>query len=335
MDTQFIVRPVALKDRDSLLKISANLGPGLTNIPRTKAIWQQKIESSVLAFKTAKRGENNFFFVLEDVVSQTITGFCAIFTGIGNSRPNYHYRCSYISHYSQEFDKRFRHKTISFCSDLEGCNELASLYLDSKVRGTGTGKLLSLSRMLLMAQHPDLFDTITFADIRGHFDEKDQSPFWELFMSKFFDLEYNMADMHSANNFQFFVDLMPKYPIYVNLLPEQAKGSIGKHNSKAEGAVRNLLRNGFRKSDYIDIFDGGPNYICETENITTIRKCQSLPVSKIVHNLSTKPRLLANSSITNFAAISAAVAIEDDSAIITASTAKALDIEIQNTICIL
>ena len=51
---------------------------------------------------------------------------------------------------------------------------------------------------------------------------------------------------------------MPKSPIYVPLLPEQAQWAIGQLHPVAELPFAILLDEGFETETYVDIFDGGP-----------------------------------------------------------------------------
>ena len=56
--------------------------------------------------------------------------------------------------------------------------------------------------------------------MRGWQAETGRSPFWDHLGSKFFGLGFDSADHLSAvGDKRFIAELMPKYPIYVDLLP--------------------------------------------------------------------------------------------------------------------
>jgi arginine N-succinyltransferase len=82
-------------------------------------------------------------------------------------------------------------------------------------------------------------------------------------------------------NSQFIADLMPKFPIYTNLLPQEAQDVIGKPHDDARGAVRLLTEEGFRAAGAVDIFDGGPCYEVPARDIRTLRKARRVHLAGI------------------------------------------------------
>ena len=94
-----------------------------------------------------------------------------------------------------------------------------------------------------MSDFPERFSSIVFAEIRGWLDESEKSPFWEHLGRKFFNLPFARADFISAvNGSQFISDLMPRFPVYLELLPEQAVSVLGKPHDEAAPAKRLLKR---------------------------------------------------------------------------------------------
>jgi arginine N-succinyltransferase len=85
---------------------------------------------------------------------------------------------------------------------------------------------------------------------------------------------------------QFIEDLMPQYPIYLELLPPRAIDAIGQVHEQAKPAYRLLTRQGFVQRDLVDIFDGGAVLHCETDRIQAIRCAQTSRVLE-VHPLQT------------------------------------------------
>ena len=67
---------------------------------------------------------------------------------------------------------------------------------------------------------------------------------------------------------------MPEYPIYVNLLPESARDVIGKVHQHTEPARSILLKEGFKQTHEVDIFDAGPILTAPRHELRTWKECQ-------------------------------------------------------------
>src|SRR3546814_18939505 len=66
---------------------------------------------------------------------------------------------------------------------------------------------------------------------------------------------------------QVIADLMPKHPIYTAMLPESARAVIGMPHPNGRAAMRMLEKEGFQQGDYVDIFDGGPTMVVQTDQV--------------------------------------------------------------------
>jgi arginine N-succinyltransferase len=73
-------------------------------------------------------------------------------------------------------------------------------------------------------------------------------------------------------------ELMPRHPVYVNLLPESARAAIGEVHDDTQPARVLLEQEGFRYEGYVDIFDAGPTLECFRDDIHAVRQSQVLPV---------------------------------------------------------
>ena len=71
---------------------------------------------------------------------------------------------------------------------------------------------------------------------------------------------------------------MPKYPIYVNLLSEEAQAVIGKVHDKTKPALQLLETEGFSCRGYVDIFDGGPTVEAHLQHIRTAQASRKMTV---------------------------------------------------------
>ena len=101
------------------------------------------------------------------------------------------------------------------------------------------------------------------AELRGKLDADGKSPFWEGLGRHFFAMEYSTADYLTGIGQKAFVaELMPRHPVYVNLLPESARAvdrrSARRHAARARDAragrlslrgLRRHLRRGSRRSN--------------------------------------------------------------------------------------
>ena len=60
---------------------------------------------------------------------------------------------------------------------------------------------------------------------------------------------------------------MPRHPVYMNLLPQDARDAIGAVHADTLPARTMLEQEGFRYEGYVDIFDAGPTVECFRDNI--------------------------------------------------------------------
>ena len=76
----------------------------------------------------------------------------------------------------------------------------------------------------------------------------------------------------------FLAELMPHYPIYVPLLPDEAQEAMGQVHPRAQITFDILMREGFETDHYIDIFDGGPTLHARVSGIRSIAQSRVVPV---------------------------------------------------------
>ncbi|MEO0890435.1 MAG: arginine N-succinyltransferase, partial [Pseudomonadota bacterium] len=145
----------------------------------------------------------------------------------------------------------------------------------------------------------------------------------------FFSIDFTLADyLTGIGKKGFIADLMPKLPIYINLLSPEAQAVIGKVHDNTRPALKLLEREGFTNRSYVDIFDGGPTVECDLRNIESVRHSFRAQV-KISEHTSTKDFLMCNSSFENFraAAAKAAYDAETQSVVLAPELADALLVE--------
>ncbi len=115
--------------------------------------------------------------------------------------------------------------------------------------------------------------------MRGYSDANGQSPFWNAVGHKFFNIEFTKADyLSGVGQKAFIAELMPRHPLYVDMLPDDAKAAIGIVHPNTRPAYNLLLEEGLRYKGYIDIFDGGATLQADIENLRAIKESQSVTV---------------------------------------------------------
>ena len=106
---------------------------------------------------------------------------------------------------------------------------------------------------------------------------------------------------------------MPQYPIYVPLLPADAKLAIGQLHPVAELPFSILLEEGFEADTYIDIFDGGPTVEARISTVRSIAGSRRLRVNRATPAAGIKQSyLIANTATEEFRATIAMLVVADD-----------------------
>jgi arginine N-succinyltransferase len=151
-------------------------------------------------------------------------------------------------------------------------SEICSLLLSDSHRGGGNGLLLSRCRFMFLDHFRKHFSEKVFAEMRGVSDRDGRSPLWEALGRQFFDMDFTEADILSGQgNKSFIAELMPKFPIYLPMLPDQARAVIGRVHDNTAAALKMLQAEGFNFNGMVDIFDGGPVVEAFIHNIRTVR----------------------------------------------------------------
>lgn len=268
-----VVRVVQTGDVDALVSLAQETGPGLTTFKPDRDALAARIERSrrTLAGQAAP-AEAGYFFVMEDSQTGDIAGVCGIESQVGLEQPFYNYRVSTVVHASQELGVWTRMSALNISHDLTGYAEVCSLFLSPRYRTGGVGGLLSRSRFMFIAQFRDRFPERICAELRGHFDEDGTSPFWRAVGSHFYQIDFNAADYLSSHGRKsFLAELMPRYPVYVDLLPQDAQDAVGLTHRDTLPARKMLEAEGLRYQNHVDIFDAGPVLECHINDLRTVR----------------------------------------------------------------
>ena len=271
MSTPMIVRLAEERDIDGLLTLAETAGTGMTTVPNTKEAIEERVAQSLGAIDKDDRAgpKDIFYFVLER--DGEVQGMASIFPALGEDRPFYSYRKSRVAAAAPELGIQASSDLLYLCNDYHGYTEIGTLLVSESARGSGAGRLLSLSRFLFMKTIEERLSDQVMAEIRGTFEDDGRCIFWDAIASKFFQMDFEEADNRSAHDFRFIADLMPKFPIYTALLPEEVREVIGKAHPTSATAMNMLMAEGFRFNNCVDIFDGGPSLEAPLRSIRTVR----------------------------------------------------------------
>ena len=273
MHTIRLVRPT---DLDALFDLAGQSTFGLTTLTPDRQRLAKRIEES-------ECGQSPLLVWVEGVEHRVI-GTAGLFTHVGDSakgEPFYAFRLERSIHRSEALNVRTEVDTLHLAKIFDGPTELGTLFLHPQFRGGGKGRVLSLSRFMLIARDPERYDRQVIAEMRGVIDQDGRSPFWDAVGRHFFQVDFPIADTLSFRDKRFIAELMPMHPIYVPLLPKQAREVIGKVHTNTEPALRLLESEGFHEAQMVDIFDGGPCIRCDRKAIRTIVESSHVELSGV------------------------------------------------------
>lgn len=327
----YIVRPIEAADAARVEKLVSRQGIGIDNLPKNRQEIEEAVNQTHKAFAQtiSEPLEEKYYFVLEEIETGQLIGFCGIFSRVGYTMPRYFYR---IEAMTPEM------KVLRVTSDNSYPSEMCALFLDATCRGGGLGKLLSLSRLLFIACHPERFRPKVMAEMRAYINKRGKIPFWELVAKHFTSLRYEQIVPFLRQNPYAIFDMIPKYPLYISILPKEARLAIGRVNANSLPALKMLHNEGLTFCDEVSLFDASSNILAPTQQLRSIRMASSsivLAITKDDANLSMKPTyLLANERLKKFRCCYGTIVqdVEADSVTIEQRTARALELAIGDKI---
>jgi arginine N-succinyltransferase len=292
----FLIRPAGPDDLQTLYEMAKLTGGGFTNLPPDRAALSAKIERTQVALARAAdvKADELIVLVLENAATGQVRGTCQIFSEVGQQWPFFSYRLSVMTQHSRELARTFRAEILTLTTDLEGSTEVGGLFLHPRERAEGLGQLLTRSRYLYIRQHRARFGDRVIAELRGVIDEAGGSPFWDGLAGRFFGMNFQEADEFNAiHGNQFIADLMPKTPIYTAMLTDSARSVIGLPHPSGRAAMRMLEAEGLTHTGYVDIFDGGPTMVGETDKLRTIAGARDVTITGVLDQATAGERVLA------------------------------------------
>lgn len=331
-----VIRPIEQRDFTTLKQIAIESGHGFTSLPVNDELLQNKIDQSLASFasRPAGKGECLYFFVAEDTDTGEVVGTTALDAAVGLSSPFYTYLLGKQVHSSPRLGIYNVVDTLTLTNDYTGVSELCTLFLREQARKGLNGRLLSKCRFMFLAEFSELFDNRILAEMRGVSDERGSSPFWSWLQEHFFSMDFPTVDyLTGIGQKGFIADLMPKYPIYVNLLSKEARAVIGKTHDKTRPALRLLEEEGFSWRGYVDIFDAGPSVECDLRQIRTVRNSRQLKVH-VGDPVNGGTHLISNTRFDGFRALIGDLAVNEEKAqaVMTEEVARLLMVEDGDTV---
>lgn len=312
-----IVRMVQPSDLEALVELAGKSSGLMTTMPRDRAGMEVRLNEAL-------QFDDTFMFVL--VEDEQIVGMSAVYLNIGQTRPFYSYKITHLTKSAPDLNVRVDTRVLHPVNDYSGATELGTLFLHPDYRGDGRGRLLSWSRLMFLATHRQLSGDTVMAELRGWTDSDGRSPFWEAIGNRFFTLDLDEADILSGREFRFIADLLPNYPIYIDLLPPEAQSVIGYPHDGSAPAMALLGKQGLRFNGYVDIFDGGPCIDAHLDDVDMVRASTELTVSGVTNEAATDHGFVATLGVADFAVGQFAVSLEDGGLGLDAKACDALGI---------
>lgn len=325
-----VVRPANSADFDSFLNLARQAGPGFTSLAVSDEILERRLAKAVATFASDAEVSPDHFYLLmlEDSETGEVVGLSGIKAQIGIRDPFFNFRILNVAQKSAVTNRRFDMEVLMLVNEYAGASEVGTLFVSPDLRGTGAGRLISQARYMLMAAAPERFSDRVVSELRGQVDENGHSPFWEAIGRKFFHMDFIEADNFSAEqDNQFILDLMPKYPIYAELLPEDAQAVMGQTHPAGEGAKRYLEAEGFRYNGVIDIFDGGPSVSAPLADIRTVKESRRVKLTRVDGTSTGHQALVSNDDVANFRCVLTTVMWVAENVAVTNDVLEALNLK--------
>lgn len=292
----FRLRTYQSTDLDAIIDLAHQAQIGMTNLPKNRERLKNMGELSLKSFQeqVKKPALHFYIFILEEVQTHEVVGIA----GIRSLTPLLEYfQVSSVTlpRLFEEVPHQFQ--ILERVKYPHGPSEICALFLSEKARQQGLGKLLSLSRFHFIAAFPERFTDQIFADMRGIIHPTGDCPFWDGVGRHFLPLPFFKLMKLRDQKEDPISTLMPTFPIYIDLLPEEVKNAIGQTHASTHPALKMLLELGFSPTGEIDLYDAGPRVLAKTSAIKTIKESKTFIVDNVVKELNTPSCLISNESL--------------------------------------
>jgi len=180
---------------------------------------------------------------------------------------------------------------------------------------------------MFMSEFRSRFEDEVIAELRGVVDQRGRSPLWSALGSHFFQIEFPRAETLTSENKKFIAELMPRHPIYIPLLPQEAQDVLGQVHRNTGPARALLEQEGFEYKGMVDIFDGGPCVHAKLSQIRVVAENLDCRVEKIVSQVHDGQRMILANTLLEFRCCLGQVCSNDGQATIDEATALRLNLK--------
>lgn len=323
-----VMRPIRREDQYAFGEFSFQLAMGMTNLPKDESGLKEKITLSESSFQKefTQPGNELYFFVMEDLTNGKIAATSAILAEASSTRAHY-YRVKTIKTQAKHPLVKPYMNVLEVVRENEKASEVCSLYLHPNYRHLGLGRLISLSRFLFIAQERPRFESLMMAEMRGYIDENYNSPFWDAVGRHFCNLSYPEFLHQSENNKSLVQEILPEFPIYIDLLPRAAQEAINKIHPHTGPALEMLMEQGFSYEEEVDVCDGGPVVMVKTDEIRSVKKNEWMKAVISDHGAEgDKAHIISNNRL-DFRACYGSVLVDKHHGLIRKEVAEALEVK--------
>jgi arginine N-succinyltransferase len=278
-----IVRPIKESDASAFIELVYSMGLGMRSLPKSKPRLMQKIAQSIDSFKKAKTlpERERYIFVLEETLTGELAGTCSIWTAKATYWQERFYRIETSPSTCPWTGAVQEVKTLNVVLPQEDLSESGSLYLNPSFRHQGVGPLISLSRFLFAAGHLNRFFPKIVAELRGVIHPDQTAPFWDSIGRHFCDASFAEVMTHLDRDNSVIAKILPAYPIYISLLPQEVQQTIGTIHDSTSGALAMLMKEGFKMTNDIDLFDGGPKVEANLTDLHVVKESQMIVLGEV------------------------------------------------------
>lgn len=324
------VRAVRIDDLDKLETLIRSATRGLTTLQLDRGQLLDRVEQSVFAFSRTGQSTKDepYVLVLADDASGELVGTSTIYAKTGGHQAFYSYRLVTEVCSSEMLGVTQTRTSLVLNRVHDGPTEIGSLFLRGVYRGQGRGRWLSLARFAVIAGRRERFANRVIAEMRGKADADGRVPFWDAVTGRFLEVEFAVADAMSTVSKTFIEELMPKHPIYLDLLPDDVRAKIGQVHDETRPALAMLQSQGFQVTDEVDIFDAGPVVSCGTDDIAAVKRSRRTRIDRIHSDPheSGQPNAIIASLHQGFTSLVANV--NSDSLAVSQSAAEVLGVDV-------
>lgn len=297
-----VIRPIRRSDQDIFAEFSFESLLGMTNLPRDRDRLYEKIVLSESSFYKNVKSPNHeeYYFVLEDLTTGRIGGTCGIMAHSQNRQ--FFFKVETIHPAARHLSAPLEMKILKVVTQSGRASEVCSLYLQPSFRHSGQGRLLSLSRFLFIAAYRKRFEKKISAEMRGYIDQRQISPFWEAIGRHFCNLSFVELMAQLDQDRIFVLEILPKFPIYIDLLPLEVQQIIGKTHDNTKPALSMLLQENFTFDNEVDVFDAGPLLSAQTSSIRTIKNSSLVKINTTMDLLGDETEFILSNEKLDFRA---------------------------------